>query len=133
MSSGSKDDMGEFEFEVKSDFAIFRQNGHLEYLFVKVEWMDELPSSFKACLISTASQEKVKKLKCSIRLVCGDDKEIFSYEGNVFSVDDTENIFSWKSGGLIYPKELGSYPFGVDGHNLKMMVNVSSKDDENNY
>ena len=125
--------MDEFEFEVKSDFAIFRQNGRLEYLFVKVEWMDELPSSFKACLISTASQEKVKKLKCTIRLVCdGDDKaEIFSYEGNVFSVDDTENIFSWKSGGLIYPKEIGSYPFGVDGQSLKMMVNVSSKDDEN--
>ena len=126
--------MDEIEFEVKSDFAIFRQNGRLEYLFVKVEWMEELPSSFKACIISTASQEKVKKLKCTIRLVCDDDEdktEIFSYEGNVFSVDDTENIFSWKSGGLIYPKEIGSYPFGIDGQCLKMMVNISSKDDEN--
>ena len=50
---------------------------------------------------------------------------------HVFSVDDTENIFSWKSGGLIYPKEIGSYPFGIDGQCLKMMVNISSKDDEN--
>ena len=59
----NNDIMDEIEFEVKSDFAIFRQNGRLEYLFVKVEWMEELPSSFKACLISTASQKKSEKIK----------------------------------------------------------------------
>ena len=48
--------------------------------------IDEFPNCLKACLISTALPEKVKTMKCTMKLLC-DGKEIFSYNaGTVFSI-----------------------------------------------
>ena len=61
---------------------------------------------FKKCiLIANARPEKAQKLKCRMNLL-HDNKEIFSYNGNVFSIDETKDIRFWNSGGLIVPEEI---------------------------
>ena len=61
---------------------------------------------FKKCiLIANARPEQAQKLKCRMNLL-HDNKEIFSYNGNVFSIDETKDIRFWNSGGLIVPEEI---------------------------
>ena len=67
--------------------------------------IDEFPNSLKGCLITTLVTGKAKKLTCQMKLLSG-EHEIVSYNGNVFSIDEMEDIHSWKSGGLIYPKDV---------------------------
>ena len=50
-------------------------------------------------------------------------KEIISYNGNVFSIDETKNLHKWDSGGLIYPADIiGRVTFIPNG--IKILVSV---------
>ena len=135
------------EFEIKSDLSALYYKGRLLYMFVGNLEIDNMTSCFKSCLISAYPPEKAKvfyffkstkikiilifiiilqKLQCALKLI-HDEKELFSYTGLMFSIEDTQNIYSWKSGGLIYPKEIGSYPFKFDGDTLTMVIKVSEE------
>ena len=116
------------EFEIKSHLSILYYNANLLYIFVGCFEIDDLPHCLKACLISTAPPNKAKKLKCSIQLHCNGN-EILSYNGKILSIDETSNIHSWKSGnGLIYPKEVGKYPYSLKDNMFVMLVKVSKVD-----
>lgn len=102
--------------------ALLYYNKKLLYVFIGRFKINEFPNSLKACLITTLVKEKAKNLNCSMKLLLNEN-EIVSYNGNVFSVDDMEDIHSWKSGGLIYPKDV----FNLDIKSLDMVVEISFK------
>ena len=83
--------------------------------------IDEMSNSNKACLISTSPPNEAIILKCFMKLMCN-GKEIISYNGNVFSIDETKNVHSWNSGGLIYPSNLMWDHLGLAG--LEILVSV---------
>ena len=83
--------------------------------------IDEMSNSNKACLISTSPPNEAMILKCFMKLMCN-GKEIISYNGNVFSIDETKNVHSWNSGGLIYPSNLMWDHLGLAG--LEILVSV---------
>ena len=102
------------KFEMEFDFTLLYHNNILYYILVDMFNIDEFPNSFKSCIIANTSQEKAKKLKCNMKLILN-GKELVSYNGNIFSIDDTSHIHSWKSGGLIYPKEIiGQFPIEIE-------------------
>ena len=51
--------------------------------------------------------------------------EIISYHGNPFIANETEDIHSWKSGGLIYPMEI--LALGSED-NVEVMVKIMRED-----
>ena len=83
--------------------------------------IDEMSNSNKACLISTSPPNEAIILECFMKLMCN-GKEIISYNGNVFSIDETKNVHSWNSGGLIYPSNLMWDHVGLAG--LEILVSV---------
>ena len=81
-----------------------------------------MSNSNKACLISTSPPNEAMILKCFMKLMCN-GKEIISYNGNVFSIDETKNLHKWDSGGLIYPADIiGRVTFIPNG--IKILVSV---------
>ena len=56
---------------------------------------------------------------------CAIGTEIISYHGNPFIANETEDIHSWKSGGLIYPMEI--LALGSED-NVEVMVKIMRED-----
>ena len=79
--------------------------GKLSYILVANFGMDEIQSGLKACLISTKVPEETTNLNCTMTLKI-QGNNILNHTGKVFSIDDTSDIHSMQSGGLIYPEDL---------------------------
>ena len=101
---------------------VLTYDGIVMYVFGGCLKIDEMPNSCKACLISTEPPEKIGELKCTIKMMCFGN-EIISYNGNLFSIDNTQKIHAWDSGGLIYPADvIGRAAFVPDGLEIKVTV-----------
>ena len=103
--------------------ALFYFNEKLLYVFIGRFQIDEFPNCLKACLITTLVTEKAKQLKCSMKLLSDNTTEIASCNGNVFSVDEMEDIHSWKSGGLIYPMDV----LNLKVRSLDVLIEINFK------
>ena len=82
--------------------SFFYQNGKPIFMFEGWLGVKDLKESVQGCLVTMKSPEEAKKLQCSIRLVYK-GAEIAHHLGRVFSIDDTEDIRSLESGGMVYP------------------------------
>ena len=91
-----------FDVKLESTFLYF--DGKLTFIFAGIGIQD-CPSCYKACLISMLSPEESEKFKCNMKLI-HQDNEIIGFEGNMFSIDNTDEVHTLSSGGLIFPKEL---------------------------
>ena len=91
-----------FAVKLESTFLYF--DGKLAFIFAGIGIQD-CPSCYKACLISMSSPEESEKFKCNMKLI-HHGNEIIAFEGNIFSIDDTDEVHTLSSGGLIFPKEL---------------------------
>jgi len=82
----------------------------------KIIW----PQFSKACLISTAHPDIARKMKYSFDILNDNGEAIFSYNGRIFSIDDTKEIRLWNSsGGLIFPNYIFT---GNDSYTCKITV-----------
>jgi len=82
----------------------------------KIMW----PQFSKACLISTAHPDIASKMKYSLDILNDNGEAIFSYNGRIFSIDDTKEIRLWNSsGGLIFPNYIFT---GSDSYTCKITV-----------
>ena len=77
----------------------------------------------KACLISLAPKDQVEKYECSITFDFG-RKNKLEPVGDVFSIDDMENIHRMDSGGLIYSKDMIK---AFENRSLKAKVQVHKR------
>ena len=77
----------------------------------------------KACLISLAPKDQVEKYECSITFDLG-RKNKLEHVGDVFSIDDMENIHRMDTGGLIYSKDMMK---AFENRSLKAKVQVQKR------
>ena len=102
------DNLEKFEFSnvnlLGRAFSLIYQ-GKMSYILVANFGLDVIYNGLKVCLISTRVPEETAQLNCTITLkVQGNN--ILNHTGKVFSIDDTLDIHSIQSGGLIYPENL---------------------------
>ena len=108
----------------------FDWKGKVYYIFVSNFGIDELSSSFKACLISTLPLKRADKLKCNLTLKHKGVK-IMSHFGKVFSIDDTSRIHSMYTEGMIYPENLQeNLKKGAITFNFRMCRDVRIESEE---
>ena len=89
----------------------------------KIMW----PQFSKACLISTAHPDIASKMKYSLDILNDNGEAIFSYNGRIFSIDDTKEIRLWNSsGGLIFPNYIFT---GSDSYTCKITVSKNDLTD----
>ena len=98
------DPKDEFQVDPDEDAMIYYEK-KLLYIFVAVLMVSDLKHVYKNCLIAIATPDEAKKLKCHINLIYN-KKEIITFNGNVFSIDETKGIRLLDSGGLIIPEEI---------------------------
>ena len=100
------------ESDVRTTTLIFVQD-KLSYVFVKRYGVKGYSTVVKSCLVSVLPPEEVRPLKCSLAMV-SNGKEVLNYNGKVFSIEETKDLWEIDSGGLIYPSEiLGKVNFRV--------------------
>ena len=95
---------GPVDSALKGTFFI-ENSGKVHYIFVLNFGVHGLTGHDKACLISTMTPTEVSKLRCIISLKY-EGTNMNTYAGKVFSIDDTRDIHSMFSGGLLLPRGL---------------------------
>ena len=102
------DNLEKFEFSylnlLNRVFSLVHQ-GKLSYILVAQFGLDEINNGLKVCLISTKVPEETANLNCTMTLKI-QGNNILNHTGKLFSIDDTLDIHSIQSGGLIYPGDL---------------------------
>ena len=98
-------DENEAFFEINGSWgpvSFFYQDGKPLFIFEGWLGVTDFEESCKGCLVTMKSPEEAKKLQCSIKLKYN-GAEIAYHQGRVFSIDETEDIHSLESGGMVYP------------------------------